>query len=76
LLFLQQIISGRPAKPAETLGCARFGDQKTAKKQRRQGENLRKSAIPTRIRRRQQHRIHLTTNMNDSWYHICENLSR
>jgi hypothetical protein len=46
LLFLQQIISGRPAKPAETLGCARSDDQKTAKKQRRQGEEPAKVSHP------------------------------
>jgi hypothetical protein len=43
LLFLQEIISGRPWKPAETLARAKFDDKKTAKKQRRQGKEQRKS---------------------------------
>jgi hypothetical protein len=43
LLFLQEIISDRPRKPAETLARARFDDKKTAKKQRRPGKEQRKS---------------------------------
>jgi 3-methyladenine DNA glycosylase Mpg len=40
--FLQEIISGRPRKPAETLARAGRTTEKTAKKQRRQGKEQRK----------------------------------
>jgi hypothetical protein len=73
LLFLQEIISGRPRKPAETLARAKFDDKKTAKTAAA-GERTAKSVMPARDRR-QQHRINSTANLNAVRYHILRNLA-
>jgi hypothetical protein len=71
LLFLQQIISDRLRKLAETLAAGR-DDQKNSEKTAAARENGERR-MPACDRHRQQHRIN--SNPNARWYHIYPKLS-